>query len=422
MFLANDARYSTSEFICDARSRYTNASNTLSRQRRRCLERAIAIFGRSSVLWRLAGTCFLVKGPDMLSNSVDGSPKSTQSVIQTLDTSAMLRVIKPRNARSKRALEAREPKEVEEPRTAIFVKGTHTGEVLNHVFKDLMALKRPNTIAFNKKNTIHPFEALSSTSSSSDASLFNTIPSLSANSTNSTGNSTNIFSGPSTPSSTSSTSLQSLEFWSTKNDASMFVVGQTTKKRPHGMTFVRMFDHRVLDMVELGVDNVLVDFFNGEVIDAIHLAGLEWVISVSLAPVPADSSNSASLLPKVHLRTYTIKMLASGVRTPRVELVPMGPSLDMSLRRHTAPSQDLWNQAMKRPKLAKKDIESGLGKKRKNLETDDMGDLRGRIHIGKQDLNKMRGTRMKGLKGGMAELGSDERSSKKARLAEDEED
>jgi hypothetical protein len=45
---------------------------------------------------------------------------------------------KPKNARSKRALEAREPKEVEDPRTAIFVKGTHTGEKLNVVMKELV--------------------------------------------------------------------------------------------------------------------------------------------------------------------------------------------------------------------------------------------------------------------------------------------
>ncbi len=30
------------------------------------------------------------------------------------------------------------PKEVEDVRTAIFVKGTHTGEVLNGVMKDLV--------------------------------------------------------------------------------------------------------------------------------------------------------------------------------------------------------------------------------------------------------------------------------------------
>ena len=70
-----------------------------------------------------------------------------------------------------------------------------------------MSLKRPNAISFSKKNNIRPFE---------DAS--------------------------------------SVEFWSDKNDASMFVVGQSTKKRPNGMTFIRTFDHKVLDMCEVGVD------------------------------------------------------------------------------------------------------------------------------------------------------------------------
>lgn len=71
-----------------------------------------------------------------------------------------------------------------------------------------MALKRPHAISFSKKNAVRPFE---------DAS--------------------------------------SLEFWAQKNDASLFVVGQTTKKRPDGMVFVRMFDNRVLDMCEVGVDS-----------------------------------------------------------------------------------------------------------------------------------------------------------------------
>lgn len=70
-----------------------------------------------------------------------------------------------------------------------------------------MALKRPNAISFSKKNSVRPFE---------DAS--------------------------------------SIEFWSDKNDASIFVVGQSTKKRPNGMTFIRTFDHKVLDMCEVGVE------------------------------------------------------------------------------------------------------------------------------------------------------------------------
>lgn len=70
-----------------------------------------------------------------------------------------------------------------------------------------MALKRPNAISFSKKNTVRPFE---------DAS--------------------------------------SLEFWAQKNDASLFLVGQSTKKKPNGLVLARMFDGRVLDMCEFGVD------------------------------------------------------------------------------------------------------------------------------------------------------------------------
>jgi len=58
----------------------------------------------------------------------------------------------------------------------------------------------------------------------------------------------------------------------------------------------------------------------------------------------------------------------------------------------------MWKAAMKRPKLKKQDLEKGLGKKRKNMEVDEMGDLRGRVHIAKQDLGKLQTRKMKGLK------------------------
>lgn len=312
----------------------------------------------------------------------------------------MLRTVKPRNARSKRALEAREAKEIEDVRTAIFVKGTHTGEIVNGVMKELMALKRPDAISFSKKNTIHPFE---------DAS--------------------------------------SLEFWAGKNDASMFLMGQSTKKRPAGLVLARMFDARVLDMCEFGVDrfvsmgefktpkstpghkpmihfaselfdthprfmqvkSLLMDFFNGEVIEEICLPGLEHVISVSLAPAPSaplppilrtsqEEEENVDNLPKIHIRTYTVSLLPSGTRIPRVELREMGPFLDLSLRRHQPADPEMWKAALRRPKLKKQDLEKGLGKKKKNMEVDEMGDLRGRVHIAKQDLGKLQTRKMKGLK------------------------
>jgi ribosome production factor 2 len=150
--------------------------------------------------------------------------------------------------------------------------------------------------------------------------------------------------------------------------------------------------------------SLLMDLFNGEVIESVYLAGLEHVLSITVAPLP-DTLTSASdtqtdgPLPMVHIRGYTVKLLASGQRVPRVELVPMGPSLDLSLRRHKPADPELWKVAMRRPKLKKQDVERGLGKKRKNLEVDDMGDLRGRVHVAKQDLGKLQTRKMKGLRG-----------------------
>lgn len=160
--------------------------------------------------------------------------------------------------------------------------------------------------------------------------------------------------------------------------------------------------------------SMLMHLFNGEEVDQIHLVGLEHVISVAVAPTPlsltstAPSTSTSTLasedtknLPKVHIRCFTLKLLASGVRTPRVELVPMGPSLDLSLRRHQPADPEIWKMAMKRPKLKKQDIEKGLGKKRKNMEVDEMGDLRGRVHVAKQDLSRLQTRKMKGLKKGL---------------------
>jgi ribosome production factor 2 len=194
---------------------------------------------------------------------------------------------------------------------------------------------------------------------------------------------------------------------------------------------------------------MLIDFFNGEVMDAVCLPGIEHVISISLSPssptlnptgvtattltnpvtsadaemetdAPSTSTPKPKLttrndtsLPKIHIRGYTIKLLASGSRVPRVELVPMGPSLDLYMRRHTDPDPVLWKEALRRPKVTKKDVESGLGKKRKNLEVDEMGDLRGRIHVGKQNLDKLQTRKMKGLKDG------ETRGAKKRKVKED---
>lgn len=83
----------------------------------------------------------------------------------------------------------------------------------------------------------------------------------------------------------------------------------------------------------------------------------------------------------------------------------MGPAIDFSVRRIQTPDEEMLKAALRRPKLAKTDVEKGLGKKRKNIETDEMGDRVGKLHLAKQDLSKMQGRKMKGLKGDRGRVG-----------------
>lgn len=141
----------------------------------------------------------------------------------------------------------------------------------------------------------------------------------------------------------------------------------------------------------------LLDFYNGHALSEMPLTALEHVISITAGPITQTDSSSEPVLPKVHMRVHTIKLLASGSTVPRIALEEMGPSIDFTIRRVQEADDEMMKMALKRPKIAKKDVESGLGKKRKNIETDEMGDRVGKIHIGKQDLNKVQGRKVRAL-------------------------
>ncbi|ORZ22991.1 ribosome production factor 2 [Absidia repens] len=305
----------------------------------------------------------------------------------------MLRTVKPKTARTKRFFKNRESKVHENPKTALIVHGSTTSQVVTDALKDLYAMKRPNAIHFTKKNEIKPFE-----------------------------------------------DEEKLEFFSNKNDASLVVIGTHLKKRPHNLTFARMFNHQVLEMFELGVEklqamsqikgskssvgmkpvltfngeafdsnptcqaikNYFLDFFNGDASDAVNLNGLEYVISFT-------ATSDTNIL----MRTYTVQLKKSGVKTPRVELEEMGPNFDFVVRRSNLPKPDLWKAATKVPTELKKP-------KVKNVNVDEMGDKLGRIHVGQQELHKIQTRKMKGLKKRSADdKADDEESSSKKQKSDD---
>ncbi|KAK9388619.1 Brix domain-containing protein [Lipomyces mesembrius] len=298
----------------------------------------------------------------------------------------MMRIVKPKNARSKRAMDNRSPKAIENTKKALTVRGSTCGILVQNAMTDIAAYKQPDIRKFQKRNEIHPFE---------DAS--------------------------------------SLEFFSQKNDASLIIFGSNSKKRPNTLTWVRTFNFQVLDMFELKILNyktmsdfkkltvnvgmkplisfagpifdshphfqmvksMLLDFFRGEQISMLDLAGLQYIISVTasgdgnISVYSGDTSN----LPSINFRVYKIKTYKNKTqnKVPRVELEEIGPRFDFQLGRVREADPDMLKQAMRIPKELQP-------KAKKNVETDLLGDKVATIHVGKQDLMKLQTRKMKGLK------------------------
>ncbi|PRT53772.1 Ribosome biogenesis protein RPF2 [Wickerhamiella sorbophila] len=290
----------------------------------------------------------------------------------------MLRTVKAKNARSKRAMDGRAPKVVENTKQALFVPGANSNKLLHDAMVDLCALKKPDGKRFQKKNDVRPFEDSSS-----------------------------------------------LEFFSEKNDSSLLVFSSHNKKRPNTLTFARTFNYQIYDMVELSIvqakllqefkkttfhvglkpmftfngevfeshptfiqiKSLFLDFFRGQESEALDPAALQHVISITAENVDDDSPS----LPLVHFRVYLLKTYKSTTpKVPRVELEEIGPRFDFKVGRTQAANPDMEKQAMKRAKIEEKT--------KKNVETDIMGDKVGRIHMEKQDFGKLQTRKMKGLK------------------------
>ena len=285
------------------------------------------------------------------------------------------RVVKPRNQRSKKALENREPKEIENNKSSLFIRGTNCSQTVLQCLKDLNSLKKPDSDFYGQKNDIRPFE-----------------------------------------------DFTKIEFFGQKHDISLFALGNSNKKRPDNLILGRLFDHKMLDMVEFGIENfksisdfegdkiplgtkpcllfsgslfethdelkriknLFIDFFRGPKVAKIRLQGLEHAIQFT-----ALEKNGK---PVIYFRSYKIILKKSGTRVPRVELEEMGPNFDLSLRRSHLASEDLFKTACKQIKNKDKP------KKVKNVTKDAFGSTLGRLHIPAQNIGTIQTRKMKGLK------------------------
>ncbi|XP_046403946.1 ribosome production factor 2 homolog [Ischnura elegans] len=282
------------------------------------------------------------------------------------------RVVKPTTRKGKKVLLGREPKVIEDPKHALFIRGRNTNELTMHFMKDILALKRLHATMLNHKNDFLPFE--------------NIVP---------------------------------VEHLLTKHNSSLFMFASHNKKRPNNVVLGRTFDSHLLDMIEVGVESyrelsdfpgekimvgtkpiihfmgdfessqdlvtlksLLADMFCGERhVSGVSLAGIEHVL-VFTSDVKAG---------KIYARSYRIKLKKSGQRTPRVELEEMGPSFNLVVRRTKIASSDLMKIACRTPQEAK-------SRPKKNISKNVLGTTMGRVHIKKQRIDKLQTRKLKGLR------------------------
>lgn len=288
-------------------------------------------------------------------------------------------VVKPKRVKAHvaRAVKSKESKLVENTKSLLVLRGNKTNEEVNTLLRDLRMLKAPFAKMMGKKNDIHVFD-----------------------------------------------DENSVEFLTQKNDASLFLIGSSTKKRANNLVFGRTFNGHILDVLEVEfshfksidafkckskkapgskpcfvfagdqweslepfqkLQNLLIDMFRGTIVESVNVKGLDHVIVCT------------AWKDKVFFRSYSIDFKKADAH-PRVELEEMGPRFDMAFRRHKFASADLMKAATKKPK--------GLApKKVKNVTRDELtGDKLGRIHIDRADIYTMQSRRVKALRKTPADL------------------
>lgn len=121
---------------------------------------------------------------------------------------AAARVDRPKTRKGSRIVKAREPLTIENPKKTSFIKATNINLRTTQILKDLYTLKKTESVFYQKKNEIKPFEDVSY-----------------------------------------------LEKLMGKKDTSLFAFGSHNKKRPQNIVLGRTFDRMVSDQFEFGVEN-----------------------------------------------------------------------------------------------------------------------------------------------------------------------
>ena len=276
---------------------------------------------------------------------------------------------KAKTHKGRRIQSAREPQFHETHKQTLFLRGQNTSPLISQCLFDLYLLKKNNSVKLQRNNKIYPFE---------DSSY-----------------------------------LQQL---CVRAQCGLFLLANHSKKRANNLILGRIFDDKILDMVEIGVEsyrpisdfktdlisvtshpivlfmgpqfeaelskvrNLLLDMFRGPVTNKLPLSSIEHTI---LFTANDDTS--------IHMRVY--RVIREGRNLSGIE--EMGPRISMNIRRHNPPDDKVFRKSLKVATV-------GQIRHARNVSYNTHGSKLGRVHMDRQDYSKLQTRKRKALKIGSA--------------------
>lgn len=340
----------------------------------------------------------------------------TQQQLRTNKAKVIAGIVKAPKARIQRYLKNTTESQVQESyKSTLLLKGTRCSDTMTAVLKEIRRMTAPHSKLLSKTNPII---------------VFNDI-----------------------------VGQQSLEFLLTKNDCCLFGMGSHNKKRPNNLIIGRTFNNTVLDVAELGVtyfksmmdygggtykkrtgskpllifngdiwstdfsnlQNLLIDFYRGDVINKFIANGIDHVITFTAV---TDTTNTSNPITRIHQRTYFIQLKKNAASTssssnspklaPVGEYTPCGPDMDFIVRRTQWADAELARAARKRPgshRQRRNVSEDAQVPSQKNTKTNLFGETLGRLHVEKQHIDTLGGRKVKAIRRADATMKQEERDA-----------
>jgi ribosome production factor 2 len=210
-------------------------------------------------------------------------------------------------------------------------------------------------------------------------------------------------------------SREELEALCKKTDASLFLFGSHSKKRPSNVVIGRTYEHKVLDMVELGISNletmeeivssVEVPYhsqpftvFQGDLWESDEdFKKLKSLINdfflMNKRPKAMEIDKALTVAVcwsvtedrKIFLNVFEVTVEGGSAvleEEGKIIVEELGPNASFVMRRHSWAAEEEFKKATYIPKAKKKKIN-------KNIKFDALGNKRGKLYMDRQNLKSM---------------------------------